>query len=73
MASDHEFGGPGVTKPHPKKNWVNPDAKQVHFASNEAPKKARGAGKERGAGKARGAGKERSGRSFLGRLRRRSG
>ena len=35
MASDHEFGGPGVTKPHPKKNWVNPNAKQVHFASGE--------------------------------------
>ncbi len=37
MASEYDFGGPGVVKPHPKKNWVNPDAKQVHFAG-DAPK-----------------------------------
>ena len=47
MASEHDFQGPGVERPHPKKGWVNPDAKQVHFASNERPQAARGAGKER--------------------------
>ena len=47
MATEYDFQGPGVEKPHPRKNWVNPDAKQVHFASNESPKAARGAGKEK--------------------------
>ena len=36
MATEYDFAGPGVEKPHPRKNWVNPDAKQVHFASGEA-------------------------------------
>ena len=30
MASEHDFQGPGVVKPHPKKNWVNPDAHPVY-------------------------------------------
>jgi hypothetical protein len=29
-----------VVKPHPKKNWVNPDAKQVHFASGESGRRS---------------------------------
>ena len=43
MASEYDFQGPGVETPHPKKNWVNPDAKQVHFASGDQPRAARGA------------------------------
>jgi hypothetical protein len=36
VATEYDFAGPGVVKPHPRENWVNPDAKQVHFASGEA-------------------------------------
>jgi hypothetical protein len=61
VASEYDFQGPGVDKPHPRKNWVNPDAKQVHFASNESPKAARGGGTEK------------SGRGILRFFRRRSG
>ena len=40
MASDYDFGGPGVTKPHPKKNWVNPNARQVAFPSGQSRRKS---------------------------------
>jgi hypothetical protein len=30
VASKYDFKGPGVTKPHPRKNWFNPDAHPVH-------------------------------------------
>ena len=36
MATEYDFAGPGVVKPHPRENWVNPDAKQVHFAADQA-------------------------------------
>ena len=61
MATKYDFQGPGVARPHPKKNWVNPDAKQVHFASGES---------RRSAGSSR---KEGSRRSILPWRRRRSG
>ena len=57
MASDFDFQGPGVFKPHPKKNWVNPDAKQVHWAGDERPR--------RGPSRPSGPSKERGGRSPL--------
>ncbi len=40
MASDFEFKGPGVDRPHPKKNWVNPDARQVAFASGASKRRS---------------------------------
>ena len=47
MDSDYDFKGPGVNKPHPRKNWVNPDAHQVHFARSEQPRVAAGPRPER--------------------------
>jgi len=63
VASDFDFQGPGVFKPHPKKNWVNPDAKQVHWAGDERPR--RGPSRPSGPGGPGGPSKERGGRSPL--------
>jgi len=38
----YDFKGPGVARPHPKKNWVNPDAKQVAYGSAGKPRRERG-------------------------------
>jgi len=46
VASDFDFQGPGVVKPHPKKNWVNPDARQVAFPSG-ASRRRSGPSRER--------------------------
>jgi len=62
VASDFDFQGPGVFKPHPKKNWVNPDAKQVHWAGDERPRRASGPSRPSGPS---GPSKERGGRSPL--------
>jgi len=66
VASDFDFQGPGVFKPHPKKNWVNPDAKQVHWAGDERPRRgpSRPSGPS-GPGGPGGPSKERGGRSPL--------
>jgi len=37
----YDFKGPGVSRPHPKKNWVNPDAKQVAYGSAGKPRRTR--------------------------------
>ena len=44
----YEFKGPGVDRPHPKKNWVNPDARQVAFGSGRKPKRQRESGRDPG-------------------------
>jgi len=40
VASDYKFGGPGVEKPHPRKNWVNPDAHPVFGPDAGRPRRS---------------------------------
>ena len=37
MPKDYDYKGPGVTRPHPKKKWVNPDAIPVTGPSAGKP------------------------------------
>jgi hypothetical protein len=45
---DYDFKGPGVTRPHPRKNWINRDAHQTHFARSEQPRLATGPSRDLG-------------------------